>query len=225
LQIRDKSIKALGTQIKKFASGTDTAKASDESKGVPSPPISASAKAQIDRLQQQLAQDNAQIAALQSQQQRSATAPTHTESTEPISWNNSFGFSQTTDAKGELLLLAIIFNGTNTGLTPVQLNDAYIVSELTGAKEALQVSMAPGQLAAITEINQIPPNAPIELWAPLKPGLNAADFLAQWGRLRFHAEDGGIKYDKVFDENTITDYLRRFPFAHFGPHVTRKSGG
>jgi hypothetical protein len=182
-----------------------------------------SAKSQVADLQQQLDRANAEIRSLRTQQQVSPA--TSTGSGAPISWNNSFSVSQTTDAKGELLLLAIIFSGTNTGPTPMQLNDAYIVSELTGAREPLQVSMAPGQLAAITEINQIPPNAPIELWAPLKPGLRAAEFLAQWGRLRFHAEYGGIKYDKVFDENTVTDYLRRFPFAHIGPHITRKSGG
>jgi hypothetical protein len=220
---RDKSIKALGTQIKKFASGTDTAKASDEGKAVPSPPISVSATSQIDRLQQQLAQANSQIAALQSQRHPAIAS---IQSAGPISWNGSFGFAQGTDANGEAIFSAIIFSGTNISSAPVQLSTAYIASELTGAQETLQVNMGggPEQLAAIAEINQIPPNAPIELWVPFKPALHASDFLAQWGKLRFHAEYGGIKYDKTFDEQTITNYLSRYPNAHIGPHITRKSG-
>jgi hypothetical protein len=169
---------------------------------------------------------NALIAVLQSQRQRSAVAPTPIQSTGPISWNGSFGFSQSSDANGEAIFSAIIFSGTNISLAPVQLSNAYIASELTGAQETLQVNMGggPEQLAAIAEINQIPPNAPIELWASFKPALHASEFLAQWGKLRFHAEYGDIKYDKTFDEQTITDYLSRYPNAHVGPHITRKSG-
>lgn len=183
------------------------------------------ATSQIADLQQQLDRANAEIRSLQTRQQQRITPPTSTASGAPIGWNGNFGFAQGTDANGEAIFSAIIFSGTNTSSVPVQLSNAYIVSELTGAQETLQVSMGgPGQLAAIAEINQIPPNALIELWAPLKPALHASDFLAQWGKLRFHAEYGDIKYDKVFDENTVTDYLRRFPSAHIGPHITKKVG-
>ena len=213
-------------------SATDVAKAGDRATSIACPPVPTPApresevSASADRLREQLAQANAQIAVLQSQRQRSAVAPTPIQSTGPISWNGSFGFSQSSDANGEAIFSAIIFSGTNISLAPVQLSNAYIASELTGAQETLQVNMGGGleQLAAIAEINQIPPNAPIELWASFKPALHASEFLAQWGKLRFHAEYGDIKYDKTFDEQTITDYLSRYPNAHVGPHITRKSG-
>ncbi len=184
---------------------------------------STQSKSRIDRLQQQLAQANAQIAVLQSQPPRSAISPTPVQLTGPISWNGSFSFSQTTDANGGLLLLAIIFDGKNTSSIPIQLTNAYIISELTGEKETLQVSMGPGQLASIGEINQIPPGAPIELWATLKPGLHAAAFLERWGKLRLHAEYGNNRqYDRIFDQKTVTEYLNQFPFANLGPHITKK---
>lgn len=122
------------------------------------------ARSRIADLQKQLAEVRAEIGSLQ-QQRAATTTPAPTESGAPISWNGSFGFVQGTDASGDAIFSAVVFSGTNAGSMPVQLKDAYIVSGLTGAKETLQVNLraGPGQLAAIGQINQIPPNARIEL--------------------------------------------------------------
>jgi hypothetical protein len=189
---------------------------------VKSTPELTPSESKIDGLKQQLAEADAQIAALQSSRS-SAIVPTPTQSTGPITWNGSFGFSQTTDASGELMLLAVVFDGKNTSSAPIQLTDAYIISELTGEKETLQVNIGPGQLIPIGEINQIPPDATIELYGPLKPGLHAAEFLERWGKLRLHAEYGNnTQYDRIFDEKTVAAYLNQFPFSNLGPHVTKK---
>ncbi len=140
----------------------------------------------------------------------------------PIEWNSDLGFSQTGDEQG-LVLLAIVFYGMNVGADPVQLRSAYVSSELTGEREALQVGLGnPNQLTPIQEINPIPPHAPIELWAVLKPSLHADEFLTKWGQVRLHVEYDGTKEDKIFDEKTITAELGRYPTAHLGPHITKK---
>jgi hypothetical protein len=213
--------------VLRSASATDVARPNDKATALACPPASASAmelnsaKSQIDHLQQQLAQANAQITALQ----HPAIASMPIQSTGPISWNSSFGTSQTTDANGDPIFPAIIFSGTNSSSMPVQLKDAYIVSNMTGAKETLQVNMGygPEHLAAIGDINQIPPKAQIELWALFNPVLHASDWVANWGAFRFHADYGDSKYDNTFDEQAIINYLSRYPNAHVGPHITKKS--
>jgi hypothetical protein len=140
----------------------------------------------------------------------------------PIGWRDDISSANGSNPSG-MILLAIIIRGKNTSASAIQLTDAYIISELTGAKKTLQVSLDPTHLAPISEVNEIPPGAPIELWADFGPGILAPDFLIQWGSFRFHAEYGNIKYDKTFDEDRVKSFLSQFPEAHIGPHITKKT--
>jgi hypothetical protein len=117
-----------------------------------------------------------------------------------------------------------VLGGQNIGNIPVKLTDAYVISEITGENKILEVQIAPGmKLAPISDINEVPPGAWLQLWATFpSPGISPTDFLEHWGRFLFHAEYAGIKYDKVFSRETVENILRRqFP-EEVGPHVTTK---
>jgi hypothetical protein len=135
----------------------------------------------------------------------------------PIAWSDQLSFW----TNG--LLLGFVVRGNVTSPTPVQLTDAYVVSEITGERKFLKVEIAPGpKLAAISDINEIPPTALLQLWATFpSPGITGTDFLAHWGSFVFHAEYAGIKYDKVFSRDTVESFTR-MQFPEVGPHVTPK---
>jgi hypothetical protein len=60
------------------------------------------------------------------------------------------------------------------------------------------------------------------LWATFLPrGIIAADFLENWGSFLFHAEYGGVKYDKVFSRDVVENAMQE-QFPEVGPHVTTK---
>jgi len=134
----------------------------------------------------------------------------------PITWSPDLTAWNTGDNEGPLLL-GIGVRGITSGFA--DLKDAYIISDVTGEKKTLEVSTAPGpQLSPISQINQIPPGAPVELWAAFKPpGIRPNDLLTQWHTFHFHAEYSGIVYDRVFD---VTALANQFP--NMGPHITKK---
>src|SRR5262249_9914534 len=118
----------------------------------------------------------------------------------PIAWRSDLSFWTTGNA-----LLGVVIRGTITDAAPVQLTAAYIISDITGERKDLQVEIAPGpNLAAISDINQIPPKALLQLWATFSsPGISPTDFVARWGSFRFHAEYAGVKHDKVFSREAV----------------------
>ncbi len=133
----------------------------------------------------------------------------------PVTWDADLSPWSTGDSEGPLLL-GIAVRGSANGF--VDLKDAYIISDVTGEKKTLQVSTAPGPvLSPISEINQIPPGARVDLWATFKPAVRPNDLLIHWHRFHFHAEYSGIVYDRVFD---LTRLINQFP--NTGPHVTKK---
>jgi hypothetical protein len=121
------------------------------------------------------------------------------------------------------LLHGFALDGTNTSPTPVQLTNAYVMSEITGEQKALEVEVGPsGALAPISEINDIPPNAHLRLWANFgSSGISVTDFLGHWGSFLFHAEYAGFKHEKVFSRDTVEKYAR-MAFPELGPHITRR---
>ena len=140
----------------------------------------------------------------------------------PIAWRSDLSFWSGGGADGASLL-GVVIRGTITDAAPVQLTDAYIISEITGEKKALQVELAPGpRLASISDINQIPPKALLQLWATFSPpGISPTDFVTHWGSFRLHAEYAGIKCDKVFSREAVQSIMQ-LQFPEVGPHVTPK---
>lgn len=120
-------------------------------------------------------------------------------------------------------MLGFVIRGTNTSATPVQLTNAYIISEITGERKMLQVEVASGPiLAPISDINEIPPTANILLWVTFgSSGIPITEFLAHWGTFLFHAEYSDLKYDKVFSRDTVEKFAG-MAFPELGPHVTKR---
>jgi hypothetical protein len=82
--------------------------------------------------------------------------------------------------------------GTNLSNKEVDLDDAYFVSGITGARVHLKVQVTDKDVA-IDEINPVPPKAAVGLYMELSPpkGLTAEDFLKQWGPFSFVVTYGG----------------------------------
>jgi len=141
-----------------------------------------------------------------------------------IAWRTDLSFwTGGAGENGGALLLGVVIRGTITDAVPVHLTDAYIISEITGEKKGLQVEIGPGpRLSAISDINQIPSRALLQLWATFSPpGISPTDFVARWGSFRFHAEYAGLKYDKVFSREAVQNIMQ-LQFPEVGPHVTPK---
>jgi hypothetical protein len=104
-----------------------------------------------------------------------APAQSQPEQHKPIAWRDDLNFWV-----AGANLLGVVIRGTITSPAPVQLTDAYIISEITGEKKVLEVELKPGpKLAPISDINAIPPEALLQLWQPFHhpaPALQPATF-------------------------------------------------
>ena len=140
---------------------------------------------------------------------------------QPIAWADAISFASSGDA-----MLGLLVAGRVVNPVPVQLIDAYVISDITGERKTLQVALGPGvsKLAAISDVNAIPPKATLQLWAIFPPpGISPLEFLAHWGSFRLHAEYSGIKPDdKVFPRELVQNSAQG-TFPELGPHVTPKS--
>jgi hypothetical protein len=179
-----------------------------------------------DQARQQLADAQARVQTLETRANTSRPQPSSVPNDEgPITWINDLStWTGGTDEQGRSRLLGIAIRGrTKSDIPPVELSSAYIVSNITGEKKVLQVGIAPGpKLTTISDINQIPPNVLLELWATFPaPGITFTDFETRWGAFYFHAEYAGLKFDKNFDRQFIDTWLSQYP--GIGPHVTTKA--
>jgi hypothetical protein len=147
-------------------------------------------------------------------------APTTAASSDQIAWLDD---NVTFVTAGSNMVRAFILSGTNTSKTPVKLTNAYVISEITGEQKVLEVEVGPGvNLAPISEINEIPPNAQLRLWAYFgETGIAVTDFLGRWGSFIFHAEYASIKHDTGFSRDTVEKFAR-MAFPELGPHITRR---
>jgi hypothetical protein len=116
-------------------------------------------------------------------------------------------------------VFALRFHGTNSSQKEVRLKEAAIRSALKGSDIPLQV-LAENAVLPISEINLIPPGAPIELAAKfnLPEGLTSEEFLATWSRFNLVVVDDTREYRLPFNEGSIAAF---FP-GMVGPHITKK---
>jgi hypothetical protein len=140
----------------------------------------------------------------------------------PIQWGDNFSFWSSQDA-----VLGFSVWGPNVNPIPVQLNDAYIISDMTGERITLQVALRPGDVSTlkpISDINAIPTKAILSLWATFRlPGLSPSEFLEHWGGFRLHVEYSGIKPDDKVYSRELVQGIAQGQFPQLGPHVTPKT--
>ncbi len=137
----------------------------------------------------------------------------------PIRWQDDFQLNWYSGPK----MAWIRFSGQATALAHIK--DAYIISDLTGHKEHLDV-VNPTNFADKWSIDQIEPivsGAPIMLIYEFQPPPSVSDFLSQWGAFEFHVIYANKEYVQVYRQDYVNDKMTREMPGVIGPHVSKKS--
>ncbi len=100
---------------------------------------------------------------------------------------------------------SFIVNGKNVGNQEVKLDDAYIVSGVTGDKLQMKIILQGQQTIGLDQINPIPPGAEIHLIAYVnqKGGIPEYDFLKNWATIQFVTSYNGAQVRKSFNNQNI----------------------
>jgi hypothetical protein len=145
---------------------------------------------------------------------------------EPLVWSRTPILGSTKDANGTIYAHTIGIVGKNIGAESIQLDDIYIVSEITGARIDLKVQIPNEGTIAPNETNPIPPDAFIQLSSDeFNPtaGVSEKDFLRDWGAISFVAEYGGRKHQTSFGHATVEALFDSQRPNFVPPQVSRRS--
>jgi hypothetical protein len=146
-------------------------------------------------------------------------------SDEPLVWSRTPILGSTKDADGTIYAHTIGIVGKNIGTEDVQLDDIYVVSDITGARVDLKVQIPNEGTIPARETNPIPPDAFIQLSSDeFNPtgGVSEKDFLRDWGAISFVAEYGGQKHQTSFNHATIEALFDAQRPNFVPPQVSRK---
>jgi hypothetical protein len=115
-----------------------------------------------------------------------------------------------------------------TGNREIKLDDAYIISAVTGAALPLKIRVGLSHLT-LDQVNPIPPNARFELCADFRErnaahGIPEREFLTNWGAIDLVVQYGGQDHRTKFrNEDILAAWAKVHPTPSPSPHVTRKS--
>jgi hypothetical protein len=154
------------------------------------------------------------------------SAPTQPGADEPLVWSRTPILGSTKDANGTIYAHTIGIVGKNIGAEDVQLDNIYIVSDITGTRIDLKVQIPNEGTIPAKETNPIPPDAFIQLSSDeFNPtaGVSEKDFLRDWGAISFVAEYGGQKHQTSFGHATIEALFDAQRPNFVPPQVSRKS--
>jgi len=126
------------------------------------------------------------------------------------------------------------FHARNLGDREVKLEEAFVVSAVTGAAVSLMVEMPDRGRRSnvpVAAINPIPPSATIDLVFEFTTkendrGISEADFIRDWGRFEFVAKYSGSEFRQTYDEQFVAARFRNMRGPLTGrtqPRVTKKS--
>jgi hypothetical protein len=122
---------------------------------------------------------------------------------------------------GELVMKVINRNTRNESNEEITLNDAYLVSGITGERHEMKIHIGPEDVA-ISEIGPIPPGAPVSLTAEFY--LSETEFMSRWGKLYTVYQINGRKPERELTEQQT--FAKMFdgarPARDVQPRVTRK---
>jgi hypothetical protein len=121
----------------------------------------------------------------------------------PLAWSKGIG-GNFSGAGESLALKQIQFNGKNIGTKEIALNDAFLISGITGARLDLFVNnLTDGKgPTAIKNIFPIPPGADIFLAVEL-PSMPKNIFITDWGTTILITQYEGKEHRITFDRNEI----------------------
>jgi hypothetical protein len=141
---------------------------------------------------------------------------------DPISWfPPSARSNDPLDKQSRYNAIDVI--GTNRGSEAITLDDAYVISNVTGEKIHFKVQVA-GKPVAINDINAIPPGASIILNADVKSGtgMTSDEFLNSWGRFVFVTSYAGKEHKVEYNKEQATQMVTPNTIFASWPRVTAK---
>ena len=124
-----------------------------------------------------------------------------------------------------------IIRAKNISDREIAIEDAYIISGLTGEKLIMKVEISNErgitEYLSLSDINPIPPSADIELVVNFtegrQDGIPEQDFMSTWGKVDFVAHyDGGTEHRQSFDHETIVSVFQKMRPGTPLPRTTRK---
>jgi hypothetical protein len=140
-------------------------------------------------------------------------------------WGTGFGIHP--DANGVLVITVLDKHSRNEGTEEVTLNDAYLISGITGSKRPMKVHTGANEFVPIGEIEPIPPGATISLRADFNEiggGISETDFMKEWATTYFVYQYNGKKPQRItMDEKLFRatfDSSRPKPITE--PRVTKR---
>jgi hypothetical protein len=123
----------------------------------------------------------------------------------------------------EPMFLDLEIRGTVVGTYPVELKDAYLISQITGEKMQLMLEAGKEGRILPRDANPIPPELPFWLDAKFEKPMDALQLLSQWGKVLFVMQYDDKKREITFDENYMRNRLASYSGSPLGPHVKRKN--
>lgn len=124
-------------------------------------------------------------------------------------------------------VFSLTFRGVNNSQKEIELKSASIISAINGAKLPLEV-VAQNEIVALSDIQLIPPGAPVDLVAKFGPpdptnpgkilGQDAKTFVETWKQFSLNIQDDVKSYRVTFNEGDLAPF---FP-GIVGPHVSKK---
>jgi hypothetical protein len=147
----------------------------------------------------------------------------------PLGFNKALAPESQKQADGSIQIRTVGIRGKNVGNEEIQLDDAYIVSAVTGKRLELQLFAARDDQVGVwvkpSDANPIPPGADIQLKTEElngTQGLQEADFLKEWGGIYLIADYNGEKHRINFDRKRIEAFFAAQRPQPIPPHVTVK---
>ena len=137
-----------------------------------------------------------------------------------LRWDEHLGHTYSSK-NNTIYTVAIQISGRNESQQEVQLEDACIISGITGVKIPMKVGTSDGWIAS-NETNPIPPNGSVTLRAEFNEpdGFSAQDFVRDWGKIYLNVRYDGDVYRKTIDENMVLAMYANFRPSPLGPRVT-----
>jgi hypothetical protein len=142
----------------------------------------------------------------------------------PIRWNASPELGIITN-DGAICVTMVGHTGINSGEVEFELQDAYLISKVTGAKWPLFV-ITQGGPARPADTNPIPPGASMTLRNELFAHIPERDFLRDWGTYDLVALIDGKEHRRTIDRQEILAVFNQMrhpdPFGVRGPRVAKR---
>ncbi|HUN73878.1 MAG TPA: hypothetical protein VMU40_05130 [Steroidobacteraceae bacterium] len=138
-----------------------------------------------------------------------------------VKWSPDFVLS-VSGAGNHARIYGWYIEGKSPSFTKLQ--DAFIISKLTGHEEKLAAyDIVWQRVGSLDEIETVPPNANIHLGLDFPGGLSPQQFMDQWGQMEVVVTyNDDQKYVVDYSEAFVRQRIATVVIGAFGPEITRK---